>query len=217
MFQEPVAKNNLDEWELNLSALIDGELESDAILPTIDRLLEHGELREFYIGSRKFQQRLARQKIAKPVKTALPDGLWEKIERNSRPNRTRIIQLFPKNLRVLAAAAILIIAGVFAGRYSIQPFRLPFQSNDPIVVQVGEDKGRMNDQRFLALTVEVLRSDNRYQRKMMEVLEAINPVNPTLGEKNYTTIGSRRINSTEKKSDSEAEKLFEVSARGQNH
>ncbi len=55
--QEHKKKMTNEECEINISALLDGELEPEELLPTLDHLSVNKECREFYIEARELQQR----------------------------------------------------------------------------------------------------------------------------------------------------------------
>jgi hypothetical protein len=42
-----------------------------------------------------------------------------------------------------------------------------------IVIRLEEDKGRMSDERFVAIVSELLRADRRYQNQMYAVLDEV--------------------------------------------
>ncbi len=168
--------NNGEYIEANLSALIDGELTGEELLETVDALSSSPELQRLYARMRGL-----RELVGPPLdftrEERLPPDLWPKINRRSGLGRAKIIRLFTDSPARAWAAAAVILLGI--GLSSIGLFRLPTlrAGDDVISVTLGENKGKMTEERFIALTTELLRADRRYHRKMLEVLEAVTAEN----------------------------------------
>ncbi len=159
-----------EECEMNLSALIDGELEPEALLPTLDHLAQSETCSTFYRNARKLQDDYGAGHYPVQEET-LPDGGWEKIERKSLSGGARVIHLLTRTQVWGAAAAILLAVGLWWG--GMMEFHRPTPGSQVTEVTLGEDEGSMSEQRFVELTAELLRSDRRYRRKMLEVLEEV--------------------------------------------
>ncbi|MDK9699208.1 MAG: hypothetical protein OEM52_03525 [bacterium] len=170
-----------EDWEANVSALLDGELPPEMIKPTLDRLMTDNSLQQFYSEAGKLQA-LVSGFVEKQSKQALPAGLWDKIERQSTRRAPRIERWFPKPARLLVAASILLIVGVFAGHYAKRELVKTGTEAQPIMVRLGENSGQMTEDRFIELTTELLRADRRYHRKMLEVMQAVASPVPTQPE-----------------------------------
>ncbi len=185
--------------EANLSAMIDGELEPESLLATLDHMVANKSCREFYRDARQLQDRYGAGHFPIPVKEAsLPENGWHKIEQKSLDPGARILQLFTRTQVWATAAAILLVLGLWGG--GIMEFHRPVLSSKPTEITLGEDEGRMSEQRFVELTSELLRSDRRYRRKMMEVLEEVDRVSytsegtPEGGSKDRSVSGQRGNN-----------------------
>jgi hypothetical protein len=68
------------------------------------------------------------------------------------------------------AAAVLLVAGLWGGLAAVSALR---PAGEPIEITLGEDSGRMSEERFVDLTVELLRADSRYHQEMLQVLTAV--------------------------------------------
>ncbi|MDP8206136.1 MAG: hypothetical protein P9L92_05685 [Candidatus Electryonea clarkiae] len=159
------------ECESNISALIDGELEPEALLITLDKLVDDNQCIEFYEDTRKMQQRLGAGDFPHSD-SKLPQDLWNKIERKSGLNRPLIVKLFGKTSPVWAAAAtIFFVFSLWAG--GVLEFKIPQFGDRTISLTLGENEGKMDEERFVELTAELLKADKRYHRKMLDVMEAV--------------------------------------------
>ncbi len=160
-----------ETMEANLSALFDGELAGSELLETLDALAASPELQRFWSEMRRLQD-LAAPPLPGAGAEPPPEHLWRRIARRGRLGKTGRARTFRLSSRAWAAAAMLLIGiGLAAGGV----LRLPVlrASDEPVEVTLGEDVGKMTEERFIALTTELLRADRRYHRKMLEVLEAV--------------------------------------------
>lgn len=87
----------------------------------------------------------------------------------SRKNRTVNLNSFFHPIWT-AAAVIFLAFGLWAG----SGFHLPGYHTQNSVIELGEDRGKMTEQRFVELTTELLRSDRRFHRKMLDVMLTVN-------------------------------------------
>ncbi|MCB2211746.1 hypothetical protein KQI52_06500 [bacterium] len=164
--------DQMQPFEENLSAIMDGELTGEELLESIDALVEDGELREFWRDSRSLQKALARPQ-SELVETP-PSSVWENVEFSAgKPKRkAKILSIREVSPQVWAAAASIVLifsltlAGLFNGV-------MPEQANAR-TIQLGQNEGRMTEDRFLELTSELLKADPRYHRKMLEVMQMVN-------------------------------------------
>ncbi len=162
-----------EECEANLSALIDGELELNQILPTLDHLVENPQCRKFYREARELQSRLGAGAFI-DEDTELETSTWNKIENRIEPSKSaRIYNFVSRNSPIwAAAAAIILVVGLWSGGFlklvGLQP------KSDGVTIQLEENQGAMDEERFVELTSELLRADRRYHRKMLDVMEAVN-------------------------------------------
>ena len=175
------SSNPCKTFELAISALIDGELESPEQLPAIDHLLECASCQDFYGRARALGSMVTfGEASAEPA----PPEVWERIA-----TETGLAEPNPESLGAtpwwrrshamsgtlgLAAGLILALAIWF-----LRPVVL--EESTPVVDREGgvvnvvleQDRGSMSDERFLELTTELLRADRGYHRKMFEIMRVV--------------------------------------------
>lgn len=149
--------SDCETCEMSISALTDGELPAEDLLPTLDHLAECPSCRAFYRDLRALAAALP------------PEEVWRRIEVAAAPGLSRTGRARPWAMRL--AAALLLVAGL-GGALAFVRFGL-HPAGEPIEVTLGEDRGRMTEQRFVDLTVELLRADSRYHQEMLQVLTAV--------------------------------------------
>jgi predicted anti-sigma-YlaC factor YlaD len=162
--------SDCETYEMSLSALADGELPTDELLRAIDHLAECPGCRAFYRDLRALAAALPDpQRLSASVPGEAPEEIWRRIEAAAAPALAPAGRIRPWALRL--AAAVLLVAGLWgalaAARSALGPM------NAPIEITLGEDRGRMTEQRFVDLTVELLRADSRYRQEMVQVLNAV--------------------------------------------
>lgn len=155
------------DYEVELSALMDGESDPAMAL----RLVEH-------VASCQSCSRFVRE--LRSTQT-LVDGLEFVVE--SAHEAAEIVPIERKRMRVLGlrpqwaiglAALLVLIVSVWFGADPATPTSLSNDLRDgELVIRLEEDKGRMSDERFVALVSELLRADRRYQNEMYTVLDEI--------------------------------------------
>lgn len=159
---------------LALSAFLDGELPFPECLPAVDHLAACDECRRAYLGARRLSERL----VEAPAAPA-PASTWERIEQADGAllpgRRGRRLPAWTFRAAGLAAAAVLVVAiGVARFRAPAPPTAsdtaTPAEARE-IVVQGA--RGRMTDDRFLALLTELLSADSRYHRETERVLRFV--------------------------------------------
>lgn len=164
--------------ETSISALIDGELEVPEQLPVIDHLLECPSCREFYHQARGLDDMVvsSRSQDADPV----PEEIWHRIAAESGVGRRGRPAFWggPRRLpvRALGIAAALVLG---LGLFRLLPFGTEAPPADTaedageVDVVLEEDRGSMSEDRFLELTMEILKADRRYHRKMLDVMSVV--------------------------------------------
>ena len=158
--------------EVEVSTLIDGEMEGRAVPGMVDHLLTCPSCREFYRLARGLEAEIAEASGCDV--SDLPPGLWSRVE--SALDTARIVGASTPRLRLtawalgLAAALVLLVGG-----WSLARLWPASGSSRPRVleVQLAGDPGGMSDERFLELTVELLQADRRYHHKMQEIMTAV--------------------------------------------
>lgn len=160
-----------ETWEISISALADGELPSEDLLSTIDHLAECPGCQAFYRDVRALAAALPARTAAEPGEEA-PEEIWRRIEVATVPavvpaaGRTGPARPWAWRL----AAAVLLAVGLWGALAAVRFLR---PADAPIEVTLGEDRGQMTDQRFVDLTVELLRADSRYRHEMLQVLTTV--------------------------------------------
>jgi hypothetical protein len=152
-----------------ISAFVDGELPFPESLAVVDHVASCEACRRFYLDSRRLSERLAEAPAA-----PAPDAVWERLAGSASPSPARR-RLGPRRLRSLglAAAAVLVAAlGVARLRSPAPPPAADSAaSTSPLREIVVEGaRGRMTDERFLALLSELLSADSRYHKETERVL-----------------------------------------------
>lgn len=165
--------------ELAISTLVDGELATAELMPTLDHLVRCAACRAFYRRARDLDTAVSQQGLtehqhglaeqsAEEEHEAPPEALWERIAAASTPATPR---RFEARWLPQIAAALLLAFGLWA----VQAYEGPrAESNlEGIELVLGEDGGAMTEQRFVALTAEVLRADRRYRELMLAVMRSV--------------------------------------------
>lgn len=153
--------------EIEISALLDGESPQEALLPLVDHLAECARCRDFYQRARRLDEAVASWR--EPLAGAPPPELWPAIERSSGLAARRALPRWSTRISQIAAA-VLLAFGLWAA-IDRQP-----ATNDDFEVVLGQDAGRMSDERFARMVVDLLSADRRYHRKMLEVITAVEQI-----------------------------------------
>ncbi len=159
--------NPCEPFQINVSALLDGELPEIGLGATIQHLAACPTcLQEF----QKFQalQRRVRQDLKDP---AVPDYVWSSISAQQKYQLpTRVISPRTRTFRILASAAIILLC--FGLGLGLGTVRLPLiDPKTPIVLASNPEE--MTDEQFLNLTRELLTADPFYQQKMYLILHTL--------------------------------------------
>lgn len=159
---------------LALSAFLDGELPFPDCLPAVDHLASCDECRRLYLGARRLSERL----VEAPAAPA-PESAWERIEKADGASLSgrarRRLPAWTLRAAGLAAAAVLVVAvGIARFRAPSAPAGSdPASPATPREIVVQGARGRMTDDRFLALLTELLSADSRYHRETERVLRFV--------------------------------------------
>lgn len=164
--------SDCETYETSISALADGELPMEDLLPTLDHLAECASCQAFYRDVRALAAALPARSRKLPLPAAAtgeaPEEIWRRIEAAATAlPRTR--QRGPWAMRL--AAAVLLVASLWGALAVVRSAQRP--AGEPIEITLEDDRGRMTEQRFLDLTVELLRADSRYHQEMLQVLTAV--------------------------------------------
>ena len=170
--------NPQDEILLELSALVDGELEREERVKILDRLAMESECRDLYLEIRRMEEVVRSAELP----GTLPGRLWRAVQKRvGHPGSVRgsggwsWLRPVPVPAWALGVSAVLLLLLLVWGNVSTlsEPRGPRLQSGVTIRVGLGSDEAGMDDQRFVQLTTELLRADRRYRRKMLEVMQEV--------------------------------------------
>ena len=169
--------NECERYEIFVSSWLDGELDRGGQIEMVDHLTRCGACREFYLAARGLGGLVAM--IRTPSDAPEPSAeLWRRVQRDSTREqagraagtmgvRRRGGRWLPAWAGTAAAALVLTVwLGSLLSKDGSVPATRPVDAE----IRLGEDRGRMNDARFVELTREVLRADRRYVVAFYEVM-----------------------------------------------
>jgi len=168
--------------EVNISALLDGELEPEAWLPLLDHLTRCPRCRAFYESARQLETLAAHCPGALPLSGSSPDRPAASAAPPTRPRASAgptgaWRRLFRPPAWAWAAAALLLVAIGFSSGLLVRTlpqFEMP-SPETPVAITLGERPEGMDQERFIALTIELLQADPSYHREMLRVLRQVQP------------------------------------------
>jgi hypothetical protein len=155
------------DFEIELSALFDGESDPAMALRLVEHVARCPSCSSFVRDLRSTQDMVDRLNAgAAPQPEAV-------VVAHSEQQRRYAFGLRPQWALGLAAALVLTVS-VWFGSNAVSPASLTNEaSHGELVIRLGENKGQMSDERFVALVSELLRADRRYQDQMYLVLDEI--------------------------------------------
>ena len=159
-----------EEYQMDASALLDGELETSEIADTVGHLAKCETCLAVFKAYKTLQHNI--DTVVK--KPEVPAEIWTAIAK-ARPKEKKplVIPFKIAALKIVAAAAVLIM--MFTLGYNFNrpsPEQLVSDDqNSPIVL--ASDRGNMTDERFRALAREILSADPDYIRKMYIILHTL--------------------------------------------
>ncbi len=168
--------SDCETYEMSISALADGELPMEDLLPTLDHLAECPSCQAFYLEVRALAATLPAgasddaRRLSASAPGEAPEEIWRRIEVAAAPALSRTWRIRPWAMRL--AAAVLLVTGLWGALAVMRSAVGPV--GEPIEVTLGDDRGRMTEKRFVDLTVELLRAGPRYCQEMLQVLTAVN-------------------------------------------
>jgi hypothetical protein len=161
--------NDCEEYRINMSALMDGELGSEELGDTIRHLASCAVCLKEFESFQALQKRVNHEVKA----PAVPARLWQAISQEKSASPKAISQPLHPNLgRILRLAAVIVVCFGLGYILSKPVFHLPkADPNSPIVLASAPSS--MTEDRFLELTRELLTADPSYHRKMYLILSAL--------------------------------------------
>ncbi len=157
--------------EIAVSAWIDGELSPLESTPALDHLVDCPACRGFYRRARVLS------KVVDSPRSELdeepPDAeIWHRISTSSFDSGQshRRSSMWWSRL----AAVLLVTLGFLLLQPSSSEQRAA--SGEILELTLEGDRGRMSEERFVALTAELLKADRRFHRKMLEVMLTVDEV-----------------------------------------
>jgi hypothetical protein len=170
-----------ESWEIELSSLIDGELAPEAATAAVEHALGCAECAEFFRAARRLGATVETLRAADgALSHRRADQLWRTVaERASAPAAiARVERALPS--RSLRAAALVALG--LGGGWLLAALGGPGAGGslptllDPRLTSSSASSpasAAMDERRFVALADELMRSDVRYQRAMLEVLRLV--------------------------------------------
>ena len=161
--------NGCERYQINMSALMDGELSSEELADTIRHLAACDACMKEFDSFQVLQKRVNHEVKAPTV----PARLWKAIWREGDAKTEAISRRYnPAVMRALRLAAVIILCFGLGYTLSKPVFHLqPHDPGTPIVL--ASSPGSMSEDRFLEITRELLSADPAYHRKMYLILTAL--------------------------------------------
>lgn len=161
------------DFEVELSALMDGALQGDDLLDTCDHLAKCEACRGFYLNARLLDKRLV-EMGAPHTEQMMPGRLWNRISRGSGLRRGISWISGQTLLWGSLAAAALILLGMGLWFFRALDDDVPDAELGRVLqVNMNASLSPMNDHRFLLMVKELLEADKKYQTKMVEIIQEL--------------------------------------------
>ncbi len=165
--------------EIQVSALLDGELGREETLAVVDQLLESPALQRFYRAGRRLDVALGELRGG-DAEGAPPSELWSRIAAAATlPDRGKAAASRPRppvwRWALQAAAVVLVAVATWLLAPSAQRPGGPLDlaGSDVVSVALASEPDRMTERRFLEITTELLRADRSFHRQMYQILQAV--------------------------------------------
>ncbi len=181
----PDRPSSCDAASVALSALLDDELPHLDRLDAIDHLAVCQHCRRFYRRARDFDVSLAALE-GEGLEEPVSELMWSRVAAATEPaadteqepamdTRAAIAPLATrkpsKRLWLSSLAAMALLASSLWLMQRLHP--LGATQSAVYELRLEEIRGQMTEERFVALTTEVLRADRRYHHKMLEVMNTV--------------------------------------------
>jgi hypothetical protein len=169
-----------EEYEIDLSALVDGELSPQAAGEALEHAFGCASCRAFYLAARRLEKAGVALRDTAAGERAATEAGWRAVEaRLGRPEARR--GRLPSRALRAAALVALGLGGGYLLSGVLRPSSPAAIAPAPAVTGVAPAAATpgavapapMDEHRFVALADELLRSDVRYQRAMLQVLRLV--------------------------------------------
>jgi len=156
------------EYEVELSAIIDGESDAVTVVNVLDHVTQCASCRSFYSELRDFQAAVDDVSMVADTAPAVAPRVREK---------RSWFRFAPQWGLGLAAASVLIVGLWWGGAFErLSQQGVPREGGE-VYVQLGEDRGEMDETRFVEIVTELLSADQRYQDQLYVVLDEMKESN----------------------------------------
>ena len=173
--------NRCSDYEIEISALVDGESDPAMALTLVEHIAECAACSTFVRELR------ATQKMIDSVPT-IPDTESHAGEVVALATRkTRVLGLKPQWALGIAALLVITVSVLFSNGVGATAGLTNDIRDGELVIRLEENKGRMSEERFVAMVSELLRADRRFQNEMYVVLDEITQ-NRESGESRSTDV-----------------------------
>lgn len=170
-----------ESWEIELSSLIDGELAPEAATEAVEHALGCPECAEFFRGARRLAASVEALRAGDgALSHRRADELWRTVAERATGSAatSRVERTLPsRSLRAAALVALGLGGGWFLAALggSATGGALPALLDPRLTSSSASSSSAatMDERRFVALADELMRSDVRYQRAMLEVLRLV--------------------------------------------
>ncbi len=164
--------------QMQLSALLDGELERGELLETLDHVVSCPACARFYHDARGLQELVdGWDPLIRPTSEAAADG--DRVVRPARLWSRLWSRCSPVGWVAAAAAAVVALIIGVGVQWDDADMRPEASVDAPATIEVADTGAQpMSEDRFVELTVELLRADQRYQQEMADVLRKVERTRP---------------------------------------
>lgn len=160
--------NRCTDYQLEISALLDGESDPRTALELLDHVGRCGSCGVFVREIRAAQATIdVVYPVSDPVRAS-----------GSTPSPKRRITPMPRWAWALAATIVVAVGTVLLSEGDPSGSIADAREDSEIVVRLGEHSGTMSDDRFMELATELLSADRLYRDQMYLVLEAVRTGEP---------------------------------------
>jgi len=166
-----------EEYEIELSSLLDGEAEPEAAAAAIEHALTCASCGAFFRAARRLAapaRALAAAEHGLPRERA--ETLWLEIRRLTAPAAAggrAAGGAWARGLRAAALVAVGLGGGYLWSTLGAAGSLASSGSSGGFVTAAARSGAAMDERRFVALADELMRADPRYQRAMLEILRLV--------------------------------------------